>query len=183
MHFDAVLIEPRRAAMKAAGFWLGKTPDDYFDANLAANPNAKALSAYTASTGASESFTWAELDRLADRCAIGLRKLGAGRNDVVCCQLPNSWQFVATYLGCSRIGAVFNPVMHIFRERELSFMLAHGEVKVFFVPKIFNKDLQQVRPRGNGQWPETVAAASRACRGARRRGSEQLRCADEQSRL
>ena len=139
MHFDAVLIEPRRAAMKAAGFWLGKTPDDYFDANLAANPNAKALSAYTASTGASESFTWAELDRLADRCAIGLRKLGAGRNDVVCCQLPNSWQFVATYLGCSRIGAVFNPVMHIFRERELSFMLAHGEVKVFFVPKIFNK--------------------------------------------
>lgn len=53
--------------------------------------------------------------------------------------MPNSWQFVATYLGCSRIGAVFNPVMHIFRERELSFMLAHGEVKVFFVPKIFNK--------------------------------------------
>ena len=52
MHFDAVLIEPRRAAMKAAGFWLGKTPDDYFDANLAANPNAKALSAYTAAAAA-----------------------------------------------------------------------------------------------------------------------------------
>ncbi len=139
MHFDAVLIEPRRAAMAAAGFWLGKTPDDFFDANLVANPDAIALSVYSASTGTRESLTWSELDRLADRCAIGLKKLGIGHNDVVCCQLPNSWQFVATYLGCSRIGAVFNPVMHIFRERELAFMLAHGEVKVFIVPKRFNK--------------------------------------------
>jgi cyclohexanecarboxylate-CoA ligase len=139
MQFDAVLIEPRRAAMTAAGYWLGKTSDDYFAANLAANPDATALCVYTATTGASERLTWAELDRMADRCAIGLRHLGVTKGDVVCCQLPNGWQFVATFLGCSRIGAVFNPVMHILRERELSFMLAHGEVKVFIVPKWFNK--------------------------------------------
>ncbi len=27
--------------------------------------------------------------------------------------------------------------MHIFRERELSFMLKHGEAKVLIVPKVF----------------------------------------------
>ncbi len=41
------------------------------------------------------------------------------------------------YLACSRIGAVMNPLMHIFRERELSFMLAHGQSKVAIVPKTF----------------------------------------------
>jgi len=56
---------------------------------------------------------------------------------VVACQLPNWWQFTITYLACSRIGAVMNPLMHIFRERELSFMLKHGEAKVFIIPQTF----------------------------------------------
>jgi cyclohexanecarboxylate-CoA ligase len=137
MHFDAVLIEPRRAAMMAAGLWLNKTADDYFDACLAKAPDALAMSGLSATAGTRRDLTWRELDLLADRAALGLRRLGVGRNDVVTCQLPNSWEFVATYLGCSRIGAVFNPVMPIFRERELSFMLRHGESKVFLVPKVF----------------------------------------------
>ena len=57
MDFDAVLIEPRRAAMTAAGYWLGKTSDDFFDAHLAANPNGKVLSAYSNSNGTQESLT------------------------------------------------------------------------------------------------------------------------------
>lgn len=139
MEFDAVLIEPRRAQMEAQGFWPGKTVDDCFDACLASAPDALALTSVSVADGTRRDLTWAELDLAADRAAIGLRKLGVGRKDVVTCQLPNSWQFVALYLGCSRIGAVFNPVMHIFRERELSFMLAHGEARVFVVPKLFNK--------------------------------------------
>ncbi|MDR5653763.1 cyclohexanecarboxylate-CoA ligase [Ruixingdingia sedimenti] len=137
MKFDAILIEPRRAAMVAAGHWRNKTADDYFDAALAAGPGDLALSSLSVATGERRDLTWAELDLLADRVAVGLRKLGVGRGDVVTCQLPNSWQFVVTYLGCSRLGAVFNPVMHIFREHELSFMLRHGESKVFVVPKLF----------------------------------------------
>lgn len=137
MDFDAILIEPRRAAMTAAGLWKNITADDYFDACLAAHPDKIALSAITVATGARRDLSWAELDLLADRAALGLRKLGVGRGDVVTCQLPNGWEFVATYLGCSRIGAVFNPVMPIFREHELGFMLRHGESKVFVVPKTF----------------------------------------------
>jgi cyclohexanecarboxylate-CoA ligase len=74
---------------------------------------------------------------MADRIAIGLSRLGVGRNDVVSMQLPNWWQFTLTYLACSRIGAVLNPLMHIFRERELSFMLKHGKSKIVIVPKLF----------------------------------------------
>jgi len=148
MDFDAVLIEPRRAKMEAESFWEGVTIDDYFDRALAAKPHARAMSAIRVATGERTDLTWAELDRMADRAAIGLRRLGVGRGDIVCCQLPNSWQFVATCLGAARIGAVFNPVMPIFREHELSFMLAHGEVKVFIVPKIHSKHDHEAMAEG-----------------------------------
>ena len=41
------------------------------------------------------------------------------------------------YLACARIGAVMNPLMHIFRERELEFMLNHGEARLAVVPTVF----------------------------------------------
>lgn len=137
MDFDAVLIEPRRPQMEAEGHWQGKTVDDYLDACLERAADETALTAIGTSSGSRRDLSWAELDLLADRAAIGLRKLGVGRNDVVSCQAPNGWEFVATYLGCSRIGAVFNPVMPIFRENELLFMLNHGESKVFIAPQVY----------------------------------------------
>lgn len=137
MKFDAVLIEPRIREMTEKGFWHGKTVNDYFAACIAAGPDKLALTSISVPSGDRRDLTWAELDRLADRAAVGLSRLGVVKNDVVSCQLPNGWQFVATYLGCARLGAVFNPVMHIFRERELNFMLKHGETKVFVIPKLF----------------------------------------------
>lgn len=137
MKFDAVLIEPRRARMEAEGFWLGKTLLDYFDVCLTEKPDAGALLTVATGTGARREMTYAEIDRLAWRAAAGLRRLGLGKNDVLSCQLPNGWEFVVLYIACLRLGVVFNPVMSIFREHELSFMLRHGEAKVFAVPRVF----------------------------------------------
>ena len=137
MEFDAVLLPPRRARMVAQGFWHDRTINDDLDACVAAHPDKLALTAVQVETGAVTRFTYAELARMADRIAVGLTRLGVGRNDIVACQLPNWWQFTLTYLACSRIGAVVNPLMHIFRERELSFMLRHGEAKLVIAPKTF----------------------------------------------
>jgi len=137
MEFDAVLIPPRRAAMIREGCWHERTINDNLDANVAQRPDKLALTAVSLETGATRRFSYRELAAMADRIAVGLARLGVGKNDVVSCQLPNWWQFTLTYLACSRIGAVMNSLMHIFRERELSFMLAHGGSKVVIVPKLF----------------------------------------------
>ena len=137
MEFDAVLIPPRRAHSIAKGFWHDRTINDDLDACVAACPDQTALTAVQAESGAVTRFTYRELSNMADRVAVGLTKLGVGKNDIVACQLPNWWQFTITYLACSRIGAVMNPLMHIFRERELSFMLKHGEAKVLIIPHTF----------------------------------------------
>ncbi len=137
MQFDAILLPPRRAHMIAQGLWYDRTINDSLDACVAQCPDKLALTAVQVETGNVQRFTYRELARMADRIAVGLTRLGVGRNDIVSCQLPNWWQFTLTYLACSRIGAVMNPLMHIFRERELSFMLKHGEAKVMIVPKTF----------------------------------------------
>ena len=141
MDFDAVLLPPRRAASVAQGFWFDRTINDDLDACVAAYPDKRALTAIQVEGGAAvpttTCFTYRELAAMADRVAVGLARLGVSRNDVVAMQLPNWWQFTVTYLACSRLGAVLNPLMHIFRERELSFMLRHGGAKLMIVPKTF----------------------------------------------
>ena len=137
MQFDAVLLPPRRERMITRGLWHDRTINDDLDACAATCPDKLALTALRVETGEFRRFTYGELARMTDRIAVGLTRLGVGKNDIVACQLPNWWQFTLTYLACSRIGAVMNPLMHIFRERELSFMLKHGEAKVMIAPKTF----------------------------------------------
>ena len=137
MEFDAVLLPPRRARLIAQGLWHDRTINAELDACAAARPQQLALTAVQVETGDVRRFSYGEMAQMADRIAVGLARLGVGRGDVVACQLPNWWQFTLTYLACSRIGAVMNPLMHIFRERELSFMLNHGEAKVMIAPKTF----------------------------------------------
>jgi len=137
MDFDAVLIAPRRAESIARGWWPDLTINDLLDDYAASRPDKIALTAVQAEAGIQQPFTSRQLTALADRVAVGLARMGVGRGDVVACQLPNSWQFVVTYLACSRIGAVMNPLMHIFRQRELSFMLRHSEARVLIIPHRF----------------------------------------------
>ena len=137
MEFDAVLLAPRRARMIEQGLWHDRTINQDLDDCVAACPDQLALTAYRVEAGDVRHFSYRQLAQMADRVAVGLSRLGVQKNDVVACQLPNWWQFTVTYLACSRIGAVINPLMHIFRERELNFMLKHGEAKVIIAPKSF----------------------------------------------
>jgi cyclohexanecarboxylate-CoA ligase len=59
-----------------------------------------------------------------------------------------------TYLACSRLGAVLNPLMHIFRERELSFMLQHGECQADGRAE----DLPRLRLRADARRPAAEPA-------------------------
>ncbi len=140
MEFDAVLIPPRRAESIAKGYWKDRTINDYLQDCVQSHPDKVALTAISldgSGTNGTRRFTYREMAQMADRIAVGLTRLGVGKNDVVAMQLPNWWQFSLLYLACSRIGAVLNPLMHIFRERELKFMVNHAQAKVLVVPKTF----------------------------------------------
>ena len=68
--------------------------------------------------------------RAAGRWAALLLELGVEPGEPVAYQLPNLLEFVAISLGILRIGAVCEPLMPIFREHELEFMLRAGDTRV-----------------------------------------------------
>ena len=145
MDFDAVLIAPRKEKMLKEGYWLNKTIIGSLQTALQQNPDKTALVSFKTDKKTERAFSYQQLWEMTNKIALGLKHLGVSKNDVVSCQLPNWWEFTLLYFACSRIGAVLNPLMPIFRERELEFMLRHGESKVFVVPKIFrNFDHEQL---------------------------------------
>lgn len=137
MDFDAVLIPIRKEAMLKQGHWLNQTILDFLRSAVEKNPDKTALVSFKVENQTEQTFSYQQLWNMTNKIALGLKQLGVEKNDVVSCQLPNWWEFTLLYLACSRIGAVLNPLMPIFRERELEFMLKHGESKVFVVPKTF----------------------------------------------
>lgn len=132
--FDAVA---HARSMRGAGFWVDRTIDEFLVDAVERFPDKAAVVAYRTDRVAPERMTFAELEAKVARVAGSLRALGVGPRDVVAVQLPNWWEFVVTVLACGRLGAVVNPLMPIFRERELGFMLAFSEAKVLVVPHVF----------------------------------------------
>lgn len=145
MNFDTVLLAPRMAQMKATGLWRDETINIHLQRALQAFPDKAAIVSYRSGEAEPIRMSYRELDRRVDLIARGLAAQGVGKSDVVTFQLPNTWEFIAISLACARIGAAANPVMPIFREHELKFMLNFGESKVLIVPKLFrNHDYERM---------------------------------------
>lgn len=137
MAIETNLTPERRQAMVALGAWNDMLLTDYLDEAVASAAGRPAIITYRMADGTHDALTYAELNEKVTRIAAGLAGLGVAKGDVVSCQLPNWWQMTALHLACIRIGAVLNPLMPIFREHELRFMLAQAESKVFVVPGVF----------------------------------------------
>ncbi len=87
--------------------------------------------------GKRQAYTYRDLDRDSTRIGLALAAEGVEAGDVVAMQLPNWYEAMAIMLGCWKIGAIVNPLMPIFRRRELRFMLDLAETKTLIVPREF----------------------------------------------
>ncbi|MFI6599351.1 (2,3-dihydroxybenzoyl)adenylate synthase [Nonomuraea sp. NPDC050536] len=78
-------------------------------------------------------WSYAELDRQADRFAAGLAGLGIRRGDRIVVQLPNIAAFVTVSVGCYRLGAI--PVYGLpgHRRREICYLAEHSEAVGYVV--------------------------------------------------
>lgn len=123
-------------AMRKGGFWADRLFDDYLAEAIATRPDRPAI--VGDSGGSQRRISYRELGDMVARAAASLRRLGLGRGDIVAMQSPTWWEAVVSTIACARIGAVLNPLMPMFRERELTFMLGFAGAKAFIVPKTFN---------------------------------------------
>lgn len=137
MIVDPIIPQQRIDAMRAGGWWKDENLLDHFDAALKACPDAIAIVDYRTESGEKILLTYRQLAERSERVAVALAHYGIEKQDIVSFQLPNWWEFVVINLACLRIGAVSNPLMPIFREHELSYMVDFAESKVLIIPKEF----------------------------------------------
>ena len=137
MDLGVMLTQERIDTMVGVGAWPNKIILNYLDATLVQDPELPAITDYNGETGQSTSISYGQLDRLSRRLGLALINYGIQAGDVVSVQLPNWWQFIAMHLACARIGAITNPLMPIFRERELTYMLGFAESKMMIAPDRF----------------------------------------------
>ncbi|HMC69282.1 MAG TPA: AMP-binding protein, partial [Mycobacteriales bacterium] len=82
--------------------------------------------------------TFDQYKTLVERAAAGLHALGIGAEDHVSWQLP-TWTESAVLVGAlCRLGAVQNPMLPIYRYREVSFIAGQTGCKLLITPSTWN---------------------------------------------
>jgi acyl-CoA synthetase (AMP-forming)/AMP-acid ligase II len=93
------------------------------------------------------SFTFRDLDELTERVAALVGRLGARRGEVVAILLANTPEFIITFLGTMRAGAVVNPINCQLTSREIHYVLEHSQARVLFTSAEFLERVTAVRER------------------------------------
>jgi cyclohexanecarboxylate-CoA ligase len=95
--------------------------------------------------------SWRQLEALAESAAAGLLGQGIGPGTTVTWQLPTRIDSVVVSMALARLGAVQNPVLHLYREREVGAVLRQMQPEFFLVPGVW-------KDRDFGAMAKTLAA-------------------------
>jgi cyclohexanecarboxylate-CoA ligase len=148
MGFETILTPELVDEYTSQGFWVDRTITDYLDEAASRTPDK------TAFVDSRREISYGELKRAVDHCALGLLELGVTPGDVVSFQVPNWVEWVVVHYAATRIGAVSNPLIPIYRQREVGFMVGLAESKVIVVPADFRGfDYVAMVDELRGQWP------------------------------
>lgn len=111
----------------ARSFW------DLLCRRVAATPDTKMLI-----NGSGRSLTFAEFRDQSERVAAGLLELGVGEGTPVTWVLPTRIETVLLSFALSRLGAVQNPIIHIYRKREVGFCIRQTRAELVVHPGVWN---------------------------------------------
>jgi acyl-CoA synthetase (AMP-forming)/AMP-acid ligase II len=93
-------------------------------------------------------MTFAEFQGAAERAAAGLAGLGVGEGTVVSWQLPSWPESMVLVAALSRLGAIQNPILPIYREREVGFIARQARSRLLLVPSTFRGFDYEAMARG-----------------------------------
>lgn len=111
-----------------SGWWTRDTLGDQLARDLASAPGATLR---VHSEIRPYSGTFGEVETIARRLARGLHERAVGPGDAVAFQLPNWMEAAATFWATTFLGAIVVPIVHIYRAREVRYILDSVRPKVF----------------------------------------------------
>ncbi len=90
-----------------------------------------------------QTWTYEQLNREANKFANAMKSKGVGKNDTVLYLLPNSPQFVLSYIAPQKIGAINCPANFNLAAGETSLLINHNKPKVFIYDYEYEKEMLQ----------------------------------------
>jgi len=109
-----------------------RTMWELVDRRAAASPDHPMLIAADGGT-----TTFGEFRDRAERVAAGLHAMGIREGSVVSWQLPTQADTIVLSIALARLGAVQNPIIHLYREREVGFALRQTGAALFVIPRVW----------------------------------------------
>ena len=91
-------------------------------------------------------ITYREMNELTDQLAAGIAALGIKKGDRVGIFMPNTPQFVLTFFGILKAGAVVVSVNPLYSGREIIHQVNDAGIEVMFVMSNFYKLVKQTQP-------------------------------------
>jgi len=93
-----------------------------------------------------ERFSYARLKELSERFGASLRSLGVEKGDRVMIYIPNCIQWIISFLGIQKIGAVIVPVSPIYTSFEIEYMIKDAGVETVICQDTNFCYIQEVLP-------------------------------------
>ncbi|MFF2717233.1 (2,3-dihydroxybenzoyl)adenylate synthase [Streptomyces sp. NPDC058011] len=117
------------AKYRAAGWWRGETFGEMMRQRAEEHPDRVAI----VDPVAGSRWTYADLDRRADRLAAGFLARGIGKGDHVVVQLPNIAEFFEVIFALFRIGALPVFALPAHRESEIAYFCEFTEAAAYVI--------------------------------------------------
>jgi acyl-CoA synthetase (AMP-forming)/AMP-acid ligase II len=111
----------RAAEFRAAGYWDDTSLPQYVERWADDDPSHPYLS------DGFGTYTYGEFRDAAWNLAAALIELGVKRGDRIAVQLPNWNEYFIVYVACARVGAVMIPVVQVYREGEVRYIVENAE--------------------------------------------------------
>jgi acyl-CoA synthetase (AMP-forming)/AMP-acid ligase II len=125
------LSETDRARYRQSGAWRNVTLADCARRQAREGPRRIAV------VEGERSVSFGALLEQAHRLASAFRALGLRRGDVISFQLPNWIEAMVINTAACIGGLVVNPIVPIYREAEVRYILRDARTRLFFVPQNF----------------------------------------------
>jgi non-ribosomal peptide synthetase component E (peptide arylation enzyme) len=132
MGFDTNLDPARAKVYVDQGLWLNRTLMDVFDEHAARTPDKILV---VADHGVRWSYR--QVAEKVELLARNLGALGIGHGDVISAQLPNWGEFLIIHLAATRLGAVTNALLPIYRAKDIAYILGLARTKLVIIPDSF----------------------------------------------
>lgn len=116
-----------------SGLWSSETFHDLLVKRVQATPDK------VFATDGTKSLTYRELFDAAQRLAVGLHRRGWRAGDTAAVQLPNWVEFIQVLAALSRLGVIAIPIMPIYRNEEVGYVLSNAGVRAVFTASNFKK--------------------------------------------